>query len=367
MREFAVDKLLTIVIPVYNGEKYLRDMLDSLLEVQFPMLEILLIDDGSTDSSASIISDYNNDDFRIKYIYEENRGIVEARNKGLYLAEGKYVCFFDQDDIVNLDVYLELLKKMQEEDAQMGLCNTGRYICGSKSEYERIRESVYKKDEVKNSLLYPILFRGYDCEFNEKENYLYGTIWKCIFEKKFLENNQIRFQRFVSYEDDWIFVVTSLTKATTVVSSGKTGYYWRVNPSSESHAGKCIDNICEKMKQLDEYMFCYLEEVMSEDALHLYRKIQDAEHLLEYLSNEWNGKRSIKLAKFLETYQGSSDKYPVPKVGIRKKIVLRAMNVLGIRAAYMLNGMALILEDRCAKVNFFVRIERCVKLRGSCR
>lgn len=353
-----MDKLFTIVIPVYNGEKYLRGMLDSLIKVQFPMMELLLIDDGSTDSSASMIAEYVQQDSRIHYFYEKNRGIVEARNHGLRLAKGKYVCFFDQDDLVNLDVYVDLLEKMQSENAQVGICNTGRYVRGNKSDYEKIREAVYRDSEVRRGLLYPLLFRGYACDFADERNYLYGTVWKCIFDRDFLVRNHIQFKRFVSYEDDWIFVTTALTKADIVVSVGKVGYYWSLNDSSESHTGKYIDNICEKMKQLDEYVSAYLYETMGEEEWTLYQKVKDADHLMEYLTNEWNGRKGVKAVKCIWENQMSSGRYLLPKAGIRKKIVLHAMNGLGIKAAYFLNGIVLLLEEKCSKVNFFIWMER---------
>lgn len=353
-----MDKLFSIVIPVYNGEKHLRGMLDSLIRVQFPLMEILLVDDGSTDSSASIIAEYVQQDSRIDYIYEDNAGIVEARNHGLRLAKGKYVCFFDQDDFVNLDVYVDLLEKMQSENAQVGICNTGRYVRGNKSDYEKIREAVYKDYEVKRGLLYPLLFRGYACNFADERNYLYGTVWKCIFDRDFLVTNQIQFKRFVSYEDDWIFVTTALTKADIVVSVAEVGYYWRINDSSESHTGKYIDNICEKLKQLDECVSAYLYEAMDEEEWSLYQKVREVDHLMEYLTNEWNGRKGAKVVKTIWESHMNLERYLLPKTGIRKKIVLHAMNGYGIKAAYFLNGIVLFWEKKCSKVNVFVWLER---------
>ena len=91
---------LTAVIPLYNGENKIRETLDNILQIKDQPLELILIDDGSSDNSSMICREYEARDKRIRYIRQENQGIAASRNRGLELARGEYVCFWDQDDIV---------------------------------------------------------------------------------------------------------------------------------------------------------------------------------------------------------------------------------------------------------------------------
>ncbi|HAS37211.1 MAG TPA: glycosyltransferase family 2 protein, partial [Ruminococcaceae bacterium] len=93
--------LVSIIIPVYNLEKYIKHCLESVVNQTYKELEIICIDDGSTDGSAEIIKSMAENDPRIKYIYQENAGVSAARNKGLDTATGEYVMFVDGDDYIH--------------------------------------------------------------------------------------------------------------------------------------------------------------------------------------------------------------------------------------------------------------------------
>ena len=91
---------LTAVIPIYNGEKNIRETLDNILQINYQPLELILVDDGSSDNSGMICREYEAMDKRIRYIRQENQGIAASHNKVLDLAKGEYICFWDQDYIV---------------------------------------------------------------------------------------------------------------------------------------------------------------------------------------------------------------------------------------------------------------------------
>ena len=92
--------MISVIIPVYNVEKYLRKCLDSILKQTYKDVEIILVDDGSKDASGAICDEYANTDVRIKVLHKENGGVSSARNVGLCLATGEYVTFIDADDCV---------------------------------------------------------------------------------------------------------------------------------------------------------------------------------------------------------------------------------------------------------------------------
>ena len=96
-----IEPLISIIVPVYNSEKYLSRCIESILAQSFRNLEIILIDDGSKDASSSICDSYAASDSRIKVIHQENGGIAKAQNTGLDIAHGDYIAFADNDDILD--------------------------------------------------------------------------------------------------------------------------------------------------------------------------------------------------------------------------------------------------------------------------
>ena len=101
--------VISVIVPIYNTEKYLAKCLDSLINQTFQSLEIILIDDGSIDNSGKICDEYALNDDRIKVIHKENGGVSSARNAGLDLATGSYIAFVDPDDYIDPDMYATCL------------------------------------------------------------------------------------------------------------------------------------------------------------------------------------------------------------------------------------------------------------------
>lgn len=110
---------ISIIIPVYNAERTIRRCLESIMASKYEKFEVILIDDGSTDNSTSIISEYVNKDGRIKMISQSNSGPSEARNKGMELSEGEIIAFVDSDDYVRSDYLEQLAKAFEEERADV--------------------------------------------------------------------------------------------------------------------------------------------------------------------------------------------------------------------------------------------------------
>ena len=116
-------KLISIIIPVYNTEKYLERCLNSLIQQTVKKIEIILIDDGSTDSSGNICDNYAKNHENIKVIHQMNRGQAAARNEGLKIAGGKYIGFVDSDDWVKYDMYETMLEVIENENCDVVECD----------------------------------------------------------------------------------------------------------------------------------------------------------------------------------------------------------------------------------------------------
>lgn len=141
----AVKPLISIVVPIYNVEKYLRTCIDSILVQTYKNLEIILVDDGSPDRCGVICDEYKEKDQRIMVIHQKNRGLSCARNAGIDIAQGQYIGFVDSDDTIDPQMFEILLNNIQSYDARISIC--GRKIVDeegnvSNEKYARQKQMV---------------------------------------------------------------------------------------------------------------------------------------------------------------------------------------------------------------------------------
>ena len=109
-----MEELISVVVPVYNKKEYLRKCIDSILAQTYTYLEVILVDDGSTDGSSEIVDEYELHDKRVRVVHKENGGLSSARNRGIKEARGKYVGFVDADDYIEKDMYANLCKAYKD-------------------------------------------------------------------------------------------------------------------------------------------------------------------------------------------------------------------------------------------------------------
>ena len=146
------NELISVIIPVFNTEKYLVRCLNSVLIQSYTNLEIILIDDGSMDKSYEICKKYANLDKRIKVIKQENGGASKARNKGISIAKGKYIGFVDSDDIIDRDMFKILYNNMINYNADLSICEVTRF--NTEPIFEHSNETkIYNKEEALKVLL----------------------------------------------------------------------------------------------------------------------------------------------------------------------------------------------------------------------
>ncbi|MBQ2932571.1 MAG: glycosyltransferase family 2 protein [Clostridia bacterium] len=141
-----METLISVIVPVYNVEKYLEKCIDSILAQTYKNLEIILVDDGSTDNSGKICDEYEKKDARIKVVHKENGGQGSARNLGLDICKGQFVSFVDSDDRIKPDMLERMLSALQKNSADIAICgiatNTGiKYIDNPVFECERVFNS----------------------------------------------------------------------------------------------------------------------------------------------------------------------------------------------------------------------------------
>lgn len=143
---------ISVIIPVYNVEKYLRECIESVLKQIYKDFEVILIDDGSTDSCPSICDEYSKKDNRVRVFHKDNGGLSDARNVGIENAKGKYLSFVDSDDVVDEDFLSTFVEQAKKENADIVVCNAQPFFneigIGKSNEYVKTVYTDYKKFQL---------------------------------------------------------------------------------------------------------------------------------------------------------------------------------------------------------------------------
>ncbi len=134
-----MNSLISVIVPIYNVEKYLQKCVDSIINQTYKNLEIILVDDGSPDNCPQMCDDYAKKDSRIRVVHKENGGLSDARNAGMEVATGEYVSFIDSDDYISLDFYETLFQTMVDNDSDIVECSVVKF-------YENEKFDEYSDD-----------------------------------------------------------------------------------------------------------------------------------------------------------------------------------------------------------------------------
>ena len=253
---------ITVVVPIYNAEKYLNVCIDSLINQTKKAYEIILVDDGSKDSSGRICDEYAKKEENVRVVHKENEGLGLTRNCGIREARGEYITFVDADDFCDVD-YLETLQNLIFEN-KCDTCKTtfkrvsqnGDYLYG-----DDIFEGLFKGPEVKNSLLPRFIGSAPD-----KKDSIPMSSCCTLYSMEIIKEHQLRFvseREWIS--EDIIFNLEYYAYAKNVIVSNYQGYNYRVNEGSLSRRyfperfQKSID-LCKKeaeiLMQLEIYSQC---------------------------------------------------------------------------------------------------------------
>lgn len=216
---------ISFIIPVYNVEQFISKCVDSILEQTIDDIEIILVNDGSTDNSLSICKQYESLYSYIKVIDKENEGVAIARNIGIKASRGKYVCFVDADDFYMSDFVEEFYETCLKYDLDV--------IRGIYCTYEEDVE-LYNHINLKKLSYYDKCLEGF--EFLKKsieEDANEVVPWLGFFKREFLENNKILFPEGIAFEEDQLFFLhVLLTKGCKVLQKKNEFYAYRVRSGS---------------------------------------------------------------------------------------------------------------------------------------
>lgn len=221
-----MNKLISIIMPVYNAEKYLNRSIESIMNQTYNNIEIILVNDGSTDNSLEICTNYQEKDNRIKLINQENKGVSFARNKGIDEATGDYIMFIDSDDYIEKNMIEDMTSKIADNDVdlvisgiKMNYIKNGQVI---KKEKYQLKDKMYTIGEMLNDILIDI---DLIC--------ICGPCCK-LYKTEILKNNKIKFtNEFTMGEDTWYNLDYIDACTGKVVTMSNIYYnYMRENPNS---------------------------------------------------------------------------------------------------------------------------------------
>lgn len=235
------EELISVIVPIYNGEKYLNRCVDSICNQSYKNLEIILINDGSTDKSIDICKEYEKLDNRIRIIDKKNTGVSNTRNIGIKESTGNYIMFVDCDDYIYQDSCNILMRNLYEFSADISIGN----LFKSK---EMINSNTSKDIEIMNfeedkKLLYLSIYNNpfKDIEFIE------GSVGK-IYRKNLIISNKIEFSSDLKYGEDSLFNLECYSNAKKIILTKEIVYDYIKNSDSAS-SGKLFD-LYEEIKKM---------------------------------------------------------------------------------------------------------------------
>lgn len=206
--------LITVIIAIYNGEKYLDACLKSVIGQDYINLEIILIDDGSEDSSGKIADNYAEQDGRVKVIHQENVGVSASRNCGLEHARGKYICIIDQDDSISADYISYFYNLIREYNAEISYTPSADKFF-KRIHSKKVTEKAFNSTGIKAA-----------------EEMLYHKIviapWNKMISKDLIDNNHIRFQTDFFGGEGFAFSMECFQCAKRVAVGNRQVYHYRV-------------------------------------------------------------------------------------------------------------------------------------------
>lgn len=287
---------ISVIIPVYNVEKYLNQCIDSVLGQTYQDLEIILVNDGSTDRSPEICEEYKNKDSRIKLIHQKNSGVSNARNRGIDNAKGEWITFIDSDDYIS-DNYFDAIKNDNKFD--WVFLNADRKIGEKFLTFMNFESKIFDKlSFIKEYAIYPDI----------------PGPWARFYQSKIINENRLRFNPELKFGEDGVFNIKYLQFCKNISTSHSAKYIYRDTESGLSKLKvdvkndyllfKEIKNEVKKYKAIPEFYNKTLEYPLGRYLRALY-----------YDKNLSKQKRIEILQKeFEENYEILKQIYNTPKI-----------------------------------------------------
>lgn len=270
---------VSVIIPVYNAEKYIKKSLSSIINQSLEEIEIIIVNDGSTDRSIEIAKKICKSDKRVKIIEQQNSGVASARNLGINQSKGEYISFIDSDDWIENDMLEQL------------------YINAIRNKCDVI-QCRYKKlsSQIDNDIIYDKVLSNNEIERYLKDNLIIGKLstysWDKIYKLDFIKNNGIRFKNVPMFED-WYFMIDVITYMKRYMFLNQSLYNYSV--IEESLSRKYHDNFTDMVIDLQKEKFKYMK-IWNKSGKNYYKVaiLNLYDDILRIINYEINNKISFK-------------------------------------------------------------------------
>ena len=305
-----MNKIVSIIIPVYNVEKYLIQCLESVINQTYKDLQIILVNDGSTDRSYEICLKYSQKDNRIVFINQENKGSASAKNNGLKIANGYYIGFLDSDDFIELDTIEYMVNMIERNNADIVQCDFSNIY---KNTQEIIDDDILKERVLSSEKFLDIFLKDWKS----------SLFWNKLFKKEILKDIYFKEGRCI---DDEFFTYKCVMRAKLISISNKKVYNYRIRKSSimKSEVSQRqilkdrIDYLSERYniisKNYKDLDSSYLENMLIY-FLIISKDYYIDEDLINYIKYKL---KHIKINKILATHMEKGVKFNIIKLMVTK-------------------------------------------------
>lgn len=258
------EPLVSIIVPIYNAETYLRRCIDSILRQDYKNFELLLIDDGSTDHSSAICDEYAENDNRIHVYHKANSGVSASRNYALSLCKGIYIQFLDSDDWIPTDSTKLLVRSAEEYKCDLVIADF----------YRVVGERVSQKGDIEeDQLLTRQQFAEHMVE--NPADFYYGVLWNKLYRRDIIKKHNIRMDPAISWCEDFLFNLEYIRHADSFYAlQAPVYYYFKRKGSLVSQSFSISNTLKTKLNVFDYYNQFYKDIYKDEDyeniRLHVY-------------------------------------------------------------------------------------------------
>lgn len=251
-----MESYVSIIVPVYNAENYLKRCVDSVLAQEYKYFELLLMDDGSTDSSAELCDRYAAQDERVRVVHKANTGVSDTRNRALDMAKGEYLQFLDADDWLTPDATRLFVQSAKTSGCDMVIADFYRVSGENLS---------HKGDIEKEGLLTREEFAGFMME--NPADFYYGVLWNKLYRRELVEKQHLRMDPSISWCEDFIFNMEYIRHCRSIYALQVPVYYYvKTKGSLVSSQGASINNTIRMKLNVFEYYHQFYKELYDEES-----------------------------------------------------------------------------------------------------
>ncbi len=264
-----MEPTVSIIVPVYNAEKTLQRCAESVLKQAYRDFELILVNDGSSDSSAEICDTFARDDSRVRVIHKENTGVSDTRNQGIAAARGTYVQFLDSDDWLAPDAVGLFVRTMEKNDCDMVI-----------TDFYRVNgERVSQKGAIDmDGLMDRATFAQYMMQ--KPSDFYYGVLWNKLFKRSILVEHEMKMDASISWCEDFIFNLEYILYVDKIYSLKVPIYYYVKTKGSLVSQGMSMKKTIQMKRMVFAYYNNFYKKVLSEEdyekrRLSVYRFLID--------------------------------------------------------------------------------------------